>query len=189
MERAKIGVIHGRFQGLHYGHMEYLLEGKKRCDFLYIGVTNPDPGMTRENNADLKRSLPEENPFTYYERMIMLKDAMIESGINQTEFAIVPFPINYPELIKYYVPMNALFFVTIYDEWGNHKLNTLKELGVKTDLMWTRTLEERFTTGKDVRKLIAKNEPWEQLVPKSVASYIKENKLDLRIKNLKNGNV
>ena len=94
MDIAKIGVIHGRFQGLHYGHMEYLLEGKKRCDFLYIGVTNPDPGMTREDSADLKRSLPEENPFTYYERMIMLRDAMIESGINQTEFAIVPFPIN-----------------------------------------------------------------------------------------------
>ena len=36
----KTGVIHGRFQGLHNGHMEYLLTAKKRCDFLVIGITN-----------------------------------------------------------------------------------------------------------------------------------------------------
>ena len=189
MEKYKIGVIHGRFQGLHFGHMEYLLEGKKRCNLLYIGITNPDPGLTNDNIADLKRSKPEENPFTFYERMTMLRDAMIEAGVERNEFEIVPFPINFPELIKFYVPMNALFFITIYDDWGKHKLDTLKSLGVKTDLMWTRSLEERFTTGKDVRKLIANNEPWEHLLPVSVSMYIKNNKLDLRIKELKNGNI
>ena len=53
--------------------------------------------------------------------------------------------------------------------------------------MWTRSLEERYTTGKDVRRLIADNETWEHLLPKSVSRYIKNNKLDLRIKELKNG--
>lgn len=186
MKTVKAGVIHGRFQGLHHGHMEYLLEGKKRCDFLYIGITNPDPGLTKENTADTKRSMPEENPFTYYERMIMLRDAMLEAGIKRSEFEIVPFPINVPELIKFYVPLNALFFVTIYDEWGKHKLDTLNSLGVTTDLMWTRNLKERFTTGKDVRKLIAAEQPWEHLLPVSVTKYIKNNNLDLRIKELKN---
>ena len=189
IEKSKIGVIHGRFQGLHHGHMEYLLEGKKRCDFLYIGITNPGPSLTKENAADLKRSEPEENPFTYYERMIMLIDAMVEAGIKRNEFEIVPFPINFPELIRFYVPMDALFFITIYDDWGEFKLETLKSLGVKTDLMWKKTLDERFTTGKNVRKFIAENESWEHLVPKSVAAYIKNHQLDLRIKQLKNGNI
>lgn len=188
MSITKTGVIHGRFQGLHFGHMEYLLEGKKRCEFLYIGITNPDPGLTRENTADLKRSKTEENPFTYYERVIMLRDAMIEAGVERNEFEIVPFPINVPELIQFYTPLDALYFVTIYDEWGKHKLKTIEELGCKTDLMWERRLDERFTTGKDVRKLIAAGEPWEHLVPASVSSYIKKNNLDLRIKKLKNGN-
>jgi nicotinamide-nucleotide adenylyltransferase len=188
MEKAKTGVIHGRFQSLHHGHMEYLLEGKRRCGFLYIGITNPDPGLTRQHETDLKRSKIEENPFTYYERVAMIKNAMIEAGIGIGEFEIVPFPINVPELIQYYVPLDALFFVTIYDDWGRHKLETLLSLGVKTDLMWTRTLEERFTTGKEVRNLIANEEKWEHLLPDSVASYIKINNLDLRIKKLKNGN-
>ena len=38
----EVGVIHGRFQGLHLAHMEYLLAGKSRCRFMYIGITNPD---------------------------------------------------------------------------------------------------------------------------------------------------
>lgn len=189
MKKVKVGVIHGRFQGLHFGHMEYLLEAKKRCNYLIIGITNPDPGLTKDNIADLKRSKPEENPFTYFERLIMLRDALIESGVDRSEFEIVPFPINIPELIKYYVPMDALFFITIYDDWGKYKLNTFEKLGVKTDLMWTRTLDERFTTGKNVRKLISLNEPWEHLLPSSVVKYIKINKLDLRVKELKNENL
>lgn len=188
MSIAKTGVIHGRFQGLHYGHMEYLLEAKKRCDFLFIGITNPDPGLTRENSTDLKRSKTEENPFTYFERLIMLRDAMIEASVGRNEFEIVPFPINVPEQIKFYTPLDALYFITIYDEWGKHKLNTIENLGCKTDLMWVRSLGERFTTGKDVRNLIADGEPWEHLLPSSVTLYIKNNKLDLRIKKLKNGN-
>ena len=188
MGKNKTGVIHGRFQGLHHGHMEYLLEGKNRCDFLFIGITNSDPRLTIENSADLKRSKPEENPFTYYERLIMVRDAMIEAGIRRNEFEIVSFPINYPELIQFYVPLDALFFITIYDDWGKNKLDMFRSLGVKTDLMWTRKLEERFTTGKEVRKLIAESQPWEHLLPASVSVYIKKNGLDLRIKKLKNEN-
>lgn len=188
MSIAKTGVIHGRFQGLHHGHMEYLLEGKKRCEFLFIGITNPDTGLTRENDTDLKRTKTEENPFTYYERLLMIKDAMLEAGVDRKEFEIVPFPINVPEFIKFYVPLDALFYVTIYDDWGKYKLDTIKSLGVKTDLMWTRTLDERFTSGKDVRKLIAADQPWEHLLPTSVSTYIKNHGLDLRIKKLKNGN-
>lgn len=189
MNIAKTGVIHGRFQGLHYGHMEYLLEAKKRCEFLFVGITNPDPGLTKENIVDLKRSRAEENPFTYYERMFMIKGALLEAGIPHNEFDIIPFPINYPELIQFYAPQNALYFITIYDKWGEHKLKTIQDLGCKTNVMWIRTMDERFTTGVQVRSLIARNMEWENLVPKSISNYIKENKLDLRIKEIKNGNI
>ncbi len=39
---VEIGAVQGRFQGLHIGHMEFLLEAKKRCRFLFIGVSNYD---------------------------------------------------------------------------------------------------------------------------------------------------
>ena len=38
-QRDTLGVVMGRFQGLHLGHMEYLLAGAQRCEHLLVGVT------------------------------------------------------------------------------------------------------------------------------------------------------
>lgn len=178
----KYGVIHGRFQPLHHGHMEYLLAGKSRCEFLFIGITNPDPALTSENTTHPSRSLPLSNPFTYFERLLMLRDALVENGVKREEFEVVPFPINYPNLIRYYVPMDALFFVTVYDEWGWDKVRVLQSLNVRFDIMWERDMSERFTTGTEVRNLIVANEKWEHLVPKAVEAVIKGKHLDKRLR-------
>lgn len=187
MSVAPIGVIHGRFQPLHLGHMEYLLEGKKRCDFLWIGITNPDPEVTAENVANPARSMPSSNPFTFFERLLMIRDALLEAGLVRKEFEIVPFPINFPEIIRYYAPLDAVYFVTVYDAWGQAKVDTLKGLGLKVDVMWTRKMSDRFTSGTEIRKLIARGNPWDHLVPASVAKIIRTFDLDRRILELASG--
>ncbi|MCC8138345.1 MAG: adenylyltransferase/cytidyltransferase family protein [Clostridiales bacterium] len=116
-----VGVIHGRFQMLHKGHMEYLLAGKKRCKYLIIGIANPDISLTNYSDAAPHRSMPLANPLTYYERFQMIRGSMLENGISLQEFDIVPFPINYPDLLRNYVPMDARFYMTIYDQWGIRK--------------------------------------------------------------------
>jgi nicotinamide mononucleotide adenylyltransferase len=164
--------------------MEYLLAGKSRCEFLLIGITNPDPGLTTEHPADPKRSLVSSNPFTYFERFLMIRDSLQETGIKRNEFDIVPFPINYPERIRYYAPPNALYFATIYDNWGEAKVETLKSLGLQVEVMWKRNMSERFTTGEEVRRLIATGQNWENLVPPAVARIIKEYALENRVREL-----
>jgi len=111
------GVIHGRFQILHNDHMKYLMAGKKMCKHLVVGITNPDPFLTRQEDADPNRSAPQANPLTYYERYVMVGSALDEAWVSPREFSIVPFPINIPKLYKYYVPMDAVFFLSIYDKW------------------------------------------------------------------------
>lgn len=182
--RKKIGVIHGRFQPVHNGHMEYLITGMEKCDFLYIGITNPDPHLTLEVDVDKDRSNNNANPFTYYERLQMIEKAMIEYGIKRTKFEIVPFPINFPELIKYYTPSEAEYYITIYDEWGYHKKNILENLKLKVNVMWIRNREERLTSGNAVRNNINYDNEWENLVPISVAEFIKENNLVNRVKKV-----
>ena len=182
--KNKVGVIHGRFQGLHNGHIEYLLEGLSRSEFLYIGISNPDPMLSRIDSADIKRSKEISNPFTYYDRLNMIQGSLIDEGISRQKFAIVPFPISYPELIKYYVPNDAMFYVTIYDEWGEKKLATLKNMNLKTDVMWRRSMSERFTSGTEVRERISKSQEWSNLVPDFVYDYINKNELNNRIINL-----
>lgn len=121
MNDSTIGVIHGRFQPLHLGHMEYLLAGKARCRFLYIGITNPDPHLTAISTADETRSTRSANPFTYYERLAIIRNSMIEAGVSSDEFEIVPFPINFPYLLPYYVPTAGTFYVNYLRSMGPRK--------------------------------------------------------------------
>jgi len=79
--------------------------------------------------------------------------------------------------------MDALFFVTIYDEWGRDKLRVLQSLNLKVDVMWERKMSERITSGTEIRKLIANGDDrWQRLVPSAVAKIIKERSLDERIR-------
>jgi nicotinamide-nucleotide adenylyltransferase len=176
----KIGVIHGRFQMLHMGHMEYLIAGKNRCDRLIIGICNPDENLTKFNNVCPHRSKAQSNPLTYFERYEMIKGAMIEAG--HQSFDIVPFPINFPSLIFNYVPKGATFYMTIYDKWGEEKKYMLENIGCNVEVMWYRTDDERFTSGTEVRSRIINQEKWEELVPPFVYKYVVEHGIDKRIR-------
>lgn len=170
----ELGVIHGRFQVLHNDHLKYLLAGKDRCNHLVVGITNPEPGLTRVDEADPGRSRPEANPFTYYERYRMVNAALKGAGVNPDEFSIVPFPINFPDRYKCYVPMGAVFFLTIYDQWGEKKLRMFRDLGLRTEILWRCTQEEKGLSSTMIREYIQTGVQWENLVPNDVVSIIKE---------------
>jgi len=180
MSNSQIGIIHGRFQPLHVGHMEYLLAGKARCKFLVVGITNPDPLLTKEHDTNPSRSTAASNPFTYYDRFLMIRESLLEANVSRHEFEVVPFPINHPELLKYYVPLDGRFFITIYDDWGRAKEQLLRSLGVEVEVMWERTMADRVTTGSEVRKLIEANGHWHDLVPPAVVRVIQEYGLNKR---------
>ncbi|MGZ4357283.1 MAG: adenylyltransferase/cytidyltransferase family protein, partial [Gaiellaceae bacterium] len=36
-------MIHGRFQPLHNGHLEYLRGAAAQSEEVFVGITNPDP--------------------------------------------------------------------------------------------------------------------------------------------------
>lgn len=170
----ELGVIHGRFQILHHDHMKYLMAGKDRCRRLIVGITNPDPGLTGEDAANPERSESSANPLTYYERYCLITAALRDAGLSPEEFAVVPFPVNYPELYRYYVPLDAVFFLTIYDEWGRRKRDMFEVAGLRTEVMWERPEEQKGITASDVRRRMARDEPWDHLVPDVVARLLRE---------------
>lgn len=180
----KVGVIHGRFQLLHNDHMKYLLAGKERCEHLIIGICNPEVDLTKYTDANPHRSKKSSNPLTYFERMECIKYYMIEAGVKQEEFDIVPFPINFPDKIFNYTPLYAKYYMTIYDEWGEEKLKSLQnDLKLDVEVLWRVTLENKGISASDVRKCIQEGKEWKQFVPKFVYHYIKEHSLDQRIKS------
>ncbi|MCJ7646973.1 MAG: adenylyltransferase/cytidyltransferase family protein [Candidatus Lokiarchaeota archaeon] len=179
-----IGVIHGRFQILHNDHMKYLMAGKNLCNHLIVGITNPDPTLTKDSNANPHRSKTSSNPLTFYERHVMIREALLEVGLQLSEFSIVPFPINFPELLKYYVPLDAMFFLSIYDDWGKQKKTFLESLGLNIHVLWKLPLEKKGISGRDLRDLMVKGGEWQHLVPKSVINFIEKNDIIDRLKLL-----
>lgn len=171
---VEMGVIHGRFQIFHHDHLRYVLAGKMRCRHLVVGITNPDPMLTRHDDADPKRSKAEANPLTYFERYIQVRTALIEADCSPLEFSIVPFPINFPELYAYYLPMDATFYLTIYDQWGHRKLEQFKSLGLKTEVLWERDLGHKGLKASEIRLRMATGQPWKQLVPPGVAALMEQ---------------
>lgn len=184
--KAKIetGVIHGRFQVFHNDHLKYLLAGMRLCRHLVVGITNPDPSLTMEEKADKKRSSLLANPLTYYERYLMVRAVLEEAGIASSQFSIVPLPINLPDLYKYYVPMDAVFFLSIYDDWGRKKLEYFHKLGLQTHVLWEVPLEKKGISAEDVRCRMLNSEPWEQLVPPCVALLMKKWNIPDRLRKI-----
>ena len=155
-----------------------------RCSKLYIGITNPDPLHTKGSEHDENRGTKAGNPLSYLERCEMIRRALREFNVPDYEYEFIPFPISYPEYITQYAPKDAVYFVGMYDEWDEEKYKALKNLNLDIHILWKKELGAKGITGQQVRELIATDEKWSQLVPKSVYAYLTENELDKRIKRL-----
>ncbi len=179
---TEYGVVHGRFQILHNDHLKYILEAKKRCRQLVVGITNPDPMHTRSEPADPDRSSPEANPLNYFERSLVIKEVLLETGLRCKDFFIMPFPINFPEYCKYYIPSGATLFLTIYDRWGEEKYRRLQALGFKTEILWRRPVGEKGISSSAIRELITTGMPYENLVPPAAFRLLKSMDIENRLK-------
>ena len=181
---VKKGVVNGRFQVLHLKHVEYILAAKMRCEKLYIGITNPDMLHAKSSVHDINRGTKAGNPLSYRERCEMLRGALAEFGVPESQYEIIPFPISYPEYITQYAPEDAVYYVGMYDDWDEEKYKTLNDLGLNIHVLWKKDIENKGTTGAMVRHLIATDLEWAKYVPKSVYAYMKEHELDQRVKRL-----
>jgi nicotinamide-nucleotide adenylyltransferase len=181
--RFDTGVIHGRFQVLHNDHLRYLLAGGRLCRHLVVGITNPDPVLTREEKTAPHRSAPGANPMTYYERHLLVKAVLAESR-PEGELTVVPFPITMPERYRDYVPMDAVFFLTIYDDWGRKKLDFFESMGLRTFVLWEAPPGEKGISGHDVRKRMISGASWTRLVPPAAARLLEAWRIPDRLRKL-----
>ena len=162
------GMIHGRFQPFHNGHLEYLRGAAERSDLVFVGITNPDPRRVREEPSDPLRHLPESNPFTYTERLLMIDAVANDEGI---PVHVIPFPVNEPELWPAYVPEDVTQYLRLFSEWGGTKLERMREAGY--DVVILDEGVEKQISGRDVREAMRDGRDWETLVPAGVARVIR----------------
>ena len=168
--RYEWGCIHGRFQPFHGGHLEYALQAKERCRRLIVGITNPDPTWVRREASSEHRHADESNPFTYIERALMVEGSLLDEGLEARDFVVVPFPIQAPELCRFYVPEGTLHLVRVYSGWEEEKVRRLRAQGFAVEVL--NSGREKVISGSEVRRLIGAGLPWEGLVPKASARIV-----------------
>jgi cytidyltransferase-like protein len=165
-------MIHGRFQPFHNGHLEYLRGAAERSEEIWIGITNPDPARVKPEESDPARHLPESNPFSYAERLLMAKAAASDLGLDPARVHVIPFPVNEPELWPAYVPPDVTQYLRLFSAWGGTKLERLRAAGYEVVVLDEGA--EKELSGADVRAALRNGADWEPLVPPGVARILRE---------------
>jgi cytidyltransferase-like protein len=165
------GMIHGRFQPFHLGHLEYLRGAAARSGEVFVGITNPDPARIRPEASDPLRHLPESNPFSYVERLLMVEAAAADLGLEPGRVHVIPFPVNEPELWEAYVPRGVTQYLRLFSAWGGTKLERMREAGYEVVVLDEGT--EKEISGAEVREAMRGGGDWASLVPCGVARVIR----------------
>lgn len=160
----------GRFQPFHLGHLEAVKYILGKVDELVIVVGSAHSSHTLEN------------PFTAGERIAMVRLALREAKIDANRYTVLPLPDAefHKVWVAHLLSQTPSFDVVFTNEPLTGRL--LKEAGMRVEKipMFNRT--SYSATG--VRKRILGGGNWQELLPKSVASYVEQIKGEERMKEI-----
>lgn len=157
---ARRAVLPGRFQPVHYGHVEVIKWSLQRVEELIVVI-----GSAQESHT-LK------NPFTAGERMLMLRAVIREYRLPIDRIYLVPVPdIATNSLWVQYLRMLLPPFDAAISR-NPLVVRLFEEAGV-TVFKPPRYSRVEYS-GTKIRELMVNGGPWERLVPPSVASLIKD---------------
>ena len=156
----KRGLYVGRFQPFHLGHLSATKEVLKEVEELVIVI----------GSAQYSHNF--NNPFTAGERLVMVRTALEECGVDSKRVWIVPVPdvhlhMMWVSSVEGYTPH---FDIVYSNEPLTRRL--FMESGYKVKPI--RLFERKEYSSTEIREKMLKGQNWEKLVPKSVSTFIKE---------------
>jgi len=168
------GLFIGRFQPLHYGHIETIKSVLKTVAFLIIIVGSA------QNSHELR------NPFTAGERIQMIRNTLIKiKEIDISKILIIPVSDTKVHALWTY---NIDLLVPKYDLVFTNDPFTIvlyKERGIKT--IQPELHHRKKFSGTLIRDYMIKDEDWKQLVHPETAKIIQDiNGIDRLKKSGKN---
>lgn len=158
-----IGLLVGRFQPFHLGHLHAVRYCLSKSDELIIVI-----GSALESHTS-------RNPFTTRERIQMIFLALNESGISREKYIIIPVPDV--RLSYLWVPLVELLTPPFDIVFSNDPLTRrlFIERGYRVEAI--PFFKREIFSGNEFRKRVLKGENWLELVPKSVAVFLEKNNL------------
>jgi nicotinamide-nucleotide adenylyltransferase len=156
------GLMLGRFQPFHKGHLALTKQILSECDELVIII-----GSAQFNFID-------KDPFSAGERVLMIHEALKEAGIDLSRCYIIPVANdeNNARWLAYLRSMVPPFDV-LYS--GNDFVKYLaRSQDSNIEIKKPVFAEVNEYNGTNIRHLMQDGKPWEHLVPPAVAKVIQQ---------------
>lgn len=169
MEKIR-GILIGRMQPVHNGHMQVIDKILDEVDEIIIGI----------GSAQLSHEL--KDPFTAGERIVMMSQALAERDVDSSRYYIIPMQdINFNAIWVSHVKMLTPPFSIVYS--GNPLVKQLfqeESFEVRQPPLYDRL----HLSGSEVRHRILAGENWQELVPNATIELLDEINGVERLKNL-----
>jgi len=157
---VKRGLFVGRFQPFHMGHLRAVKGILNEVDEIVIAV------------GSAQYSHRKNNPFTVGERVVMIRKALEEAEIPCSKYWIVPIPDLHIHMVWV---SEVLGYTPKFDVvYTNEPLTRRLFVEAGFEVRPIPFHKREIYSATEIRARILNGENWEELVPESVAGYIKE---------------
>jgi nicotinamide-nucleotide adenylyltransferase len=156
----RVGLLVGRFQPFHLGHLEAVKYALKGVDYLYVVV------------GSAQRSHERDNPFTAAERITMIKSALDGNGVDPSKWMAIPIADadSHSLWVATIVSMVPKFDIVFTNDALTFLLFNEEGAEVKAVPYFDRSQY----SATNVRSRILERKDWVSLVPPQVAKLVRE---------------
>lgn len=162
------GLLIGRFQPFHLGHLEALHFALSKVDKLWIGLGSSNKPPQKNN------------PFSAEERKQMILSSVDDSIKNKIEIYPIPDFENHQKWVENIDTIVPDFDVVFTNDEMTKYLYSKRDIAV----IPIPFLKRDILSGTNIRDLIISDQTWEEFVPKGTRNFLNENNAKQRLKNL-----
>jgi nicotinamide-nucleotide adenylyltransferase len=156
--KVRVGLVIGRFQPFHKGHLEVIRTIAKECGSIIVAI----------GSAQYSHTL--ENPFTAGERYLMISRSLQSEGMQGVSIVPVVDINRYAIWVSHVVSLVPPFQVVYSNNPLTRRLFSEAGYEARTSPMFNREVY----SGTEIRRRMVAGEDWSHLVPKAVAEVVRE---------------
>ncbi|MDH5658034.1 MAG: nicotinamide-nucleotide adenylyltransferase [Nitrosopumilus sp.] len=162
------GLLIGRFQPFHLGHLEALRFALTKVDKLWVGLGSSN------------KPVEKNNPFTAEERKEMILSSIDDLMKEKISIYFIPDVDNH---VKWIQSIDAI--VPKFDVlFSNDELTKHLYSKRTTQVVSIPFLKRDRLSGTNIRDLIISDQKWEDLVPEGTRNFLIKTNAKERLKNL-----
>ena len=162
------GLLIGRFQPFHLGHLEALAFALSKVDKLWVGLGSSN------------KPLQKNNPFSADERKKMILTSINDSIKNRIEIYFIPDFEDHKKWVSHIDTIVPKFDIVFTNDEMTKYLYEKRETKVSAIPFTQRDT----LSGTNIRDQIISDQPWEDLVPDGTKKFLIKINAKERLKNL-----